>query len=248
MTNMPAAGYAARCAIEHPTLGVGLHFNLTLGQSMSGRASSIADAEGSLGTRRDLAIRSITGRIRAGDVHAELEAQYGAMRALGLSPSHVDSHQHVHAIPGVFAVVSAFAAEKRLPMRMPWKWKGHSDGKRLPRQLKEVVLSGTLRLLDRRRPKSIAVNDGFCSLFDLASAPDRQGIEAYRTVLAPYQSGFTELMVHPAYVDEELAGKTAITGMSHSEMSLLMDPGFPEMVKELGFRLTTFHELASRAN
>lgn len=245
MTNMPAAAYAAQCAREHPALGVGLHFNLTSGRPLGAAVgSSMVDRHGALLNRRDLALRAISGRLRAGDVRAELKAQHAAMRTLGLAPTHLDSHQHVHAIPGIFQVVAAFAAEHGLPMRMPWGWAGHAPGKRMARIVKERVMGTTLKLLDRDRPKSVLVNDGLCSVFDLGVPPEQLTLEHYRTLLAPYRVGVIELMVHPAYVDAALMSETAITGTSDAEQRLLMDPGFTSMAAALGYRLATFRDLA----
>ena len=245
MTNMPAAAYAAQRAQENPTLGVGLHFNLTSGRPFGAAlGSSMVDSHGALLNRRDLALRAISGRLRAGDVRAELQAQHAAMLALGLAPTHLDSHQHVHAIPGIFQVVAAFAAEHGLPMRMPWGWTGHAPGKRMARIVKERVMGTTLKLLDRVRDKSVPVNDGLCSVFDLGVPPEQLTLEHYRTLLAPYRAGVIELMVHPAYVDAALMSKTAITGTSDAEQRLLMDPGFTRMTAALGYRLATFRDLA----
>lgn len=245
MTNMPAAAYAAKRARENPSLGVGLHFNLTLGRPLAAPAgASVVDRGGALLNRRDLALRAITGRIRASDVREELYAQYDALLALGLMPTHMDSHQHVHAIPGIFQVVAAFAAEKGLPMRMPWGWIGQAPDKRMARVLKERVLGATLKYLDRIRPASVPVNDGLCSVFDLGIPPDQLTLSHYRTLLAPYRAGVVELMVHPAYVDEALMGKTAITGTSDAEQRLLLDPRFKSIATSLGFRLAMFSDLA----
>ena len=245
MTNMPAAAYAVQRARENPRLGVGLHFNLTSGRPLgSSENSTLVDGEGALLKRRDLAVRAITGRLRAGDVRKELQAQHAAMLALGLLPTHMDSHQHVHAIPGIFQVVTTFAAEHGLPMRMPWAWIGHAPGKRMARVLKERVLGTTLKILDRLRPASVRVNDGLCSVFDLGIPPGQLKLEHYRTLLAPYRAGVVELMVHPAYVDDALMAETAITGTSDAEQRLLMDPEFMNIAASLGYRLATFRDLA----
>jgi len=245
MTNMPAAAYAAERAKQSRELGVGLHFNLTLGRPLAGAPrSALVNRQGELFNRRDLSLRAITGRLRASDIREELEAQHGSMLALGLVPTHLDSHQHVHAIPGIFQVVAAFAAEKALPMRMPWGWIGQTPNKRLTRVVKERVLGATLRYLERSLPGSLPINDGFCSVFDLGIPPEQIRLEHYCTLLSPYRGGVVELMVHPAHVDDALMGKTAITGTSDAEQRLLMDPGFAAIAKTLGFRLATFRDIA----
>ena len=244
MTNMPAAQYAAQRAQENPALGVGLHFNLTLGRPLAAlHVNSLTDGQGALLSRRDLALRAITGRLRAAEIRNELDAQHAAMRALGLTPTHLDSHQHVHAIPGIFQVVANFAAERGLPMRMPWAWVGQADEKRLTRRIKERVLGTTLHVLARARPSSVPVNDGFCSVFDLGTPPAQLSLQEYIRLLSPYCSGVVELMVHPAHVDDALMGKTAITGTSDAEQRLLMDPAFAAIPSSLGFRLATFRDI-----
>ena len=242
MSTMPAAAYAAAEAHSNPGLCVGLHFNLTLGEPLT-RARGLLQPDGQLPDRGQLARAVLTGRIRASDIGAELQAQYLAMRALGLQPTHLDSHQHVHVIPGVFGEVARFAATNGLPLRMPWRWAGRTSGKTLKRRLKEGVLATTLSMLDRRRPNTVPTNNGFCSVFDLPIAADHLTVESYRVLLAPYRSGVIELMVHPAHIDEELMQKTAITSTSDTEAHLLTDPAFMALVKELGVELGGFGDI-----
>ncbi|MBN8264072.1 MAG: ChbG/HpnK family deacetylase [Xanthomonadales bacterium] len=243
MSSMPAADYAAELARSNPSLGIGLHFNLTLGNPLAGKASSIVDANGSLPTRRRLVQLAVTGRLRAEDIYAELEAQYSRIRILGISPTHMDSHQHVHAIPVVFKAFSTFASEHKLPIRMPWPWIGTVTGKRFRRRVKERILSMSLRHCSGMIPPGVRTNSGFCSVFDLPSLSSEPRIDAYRTLLAPYGHGVVELMVHPAYVDDELKDKTAITDISEMESKLLADDTLRRIAEELGFRLGTFRDL-----
>ena len=42
-------------------------------------------------------------------IHAELEAQMEVCRDHGISPSHVDSHMHFHAVPALGELVSSLA-------------------------------------------------------------------------------------------------------------------------------------------
>jgi predicted glycoside hydrolase/deacetylase ChbG (UPF0249 family) len=124
MSTQPAAAYAAVLAQAHKGLGVGLHFNLTLGVAASTTgASSITAATGKFFDRRELVLRAVGGTVSSREVRAELQAQYEAMLDFGLSPTHVDSHQHVHAVLPIFRVVSTFAAEHNLPLRLPRRWR-----------------------------------------------------------------------------------------------------------------------------
>lgn len=244
MSTQPDAAYAAGQSQVHERLGVGLHFNLTLGAAAAtSTASSITSSVGEFFDRRALMARAMTGRINARDVRRELDAQYQAMRDLGLAPTHLDSHQHVHAALPIFRVVSAFAAEHGLALRLPWRWRGTADGKHLVRKVKEKVMDISLRRCATVMPPSVRTNDGFCSVFDLGIPADQIRLEAYRTLLAPYKKGAVELMVHPADVDAELMEKTAITAVSREEYRLLQDPTFIAQVNDMGYRFATYAAL-----
>ena len=244
MSTQPDAAYAAGQAQVHERLGVGLHFNLTLGTASStSSASSITTSGGAFFDRRELMMRAVTGRIAGSDVGQELDAQYQAMRDLGLVPTHVDSHQHVHAALPIFRVVATFAAKHRLPLRLPWRWRGAVPGKRLMRRVKESVMDAGLRRCVAVKPPSVLTNDGFCSVFDLGVPADLIQLADYQTLLSPYTEGVVELMVHPAEVDDELMEKTAITGVSDAEYRLLQDPEFVALAQGMGYRFATYTAL-----
>ena len=89
------AGAGRRRPSASPGLGLGLHFNLTLGRPVSPpeTVASLVDAEGRFG--RDLAV--LQERARPDEVRRECEAQIEAFtRRFGRGPTHLDSHHHAH--------------------------------------------------------------------------------------------------------------------------------------------------------
>ena len=246
MSSMDAAEYAVRLAMQHPSLGVGLHFNLTSGRPLvaSPDGASLLGVSGEFISRGELLRKCLFGQIKAKQVSDELEAQYALMRNLGLMPTHVDSHQHVHAIPLIFRVLSQFANRLRIPMRMPWRWRGTATGKSIRRRVREIALDRVLHRCNARKPKGLPSNDGFCSVFDLDATPAELSLDSYTRLLQPYRSGVVELMVHPADVDAVLMGRTAITAISEVENRLLRMPGFAELVQASGFRLQSYRCLS----
>lgn len=244
MSTQPAAEYAVGQARLHEQLGVGLHFNLTHGRgSSAGSASSITRGDGSFLDRRQLVLRAVAGRVSVLDLSRELEAQYDAMRDLGLTPTHLDSHQHVHVIGPIFRVVTDFALRHGLPLRLPWRWRGAARGKPPVRRMKEAVMAFGLRRCVAAMPPQTLVNDGFCSVFDLGLSAGEIDIHAYQRLLAPYSEGAVELMVHPAEVDTELMEKTAITGVSAAEDRLLRNADFAVSMRGMGFQLDNYSRL-----
>lgn len=242
MANMDAAEHAAILARGNPTLGVGLHFNLTLGRPLSPRASvpSLVGDAGDFLPRRDLLRRWALNRIDSQEIQVELLAQLARMRQLGLEPTHFDSHQHVHSIPQVFRSVAELASAEGKAVRVTWKWAGRAGGKTLVRRATETSLGVMTSRCVARKPASLRTNTGLCSVFDLPMLPEQIDAACYEQLLAPYASGVVELMVHPAVVDAELASKTAITRVSAVEDRLLRTDAVQRIVAGRGASLGTY--------
>ncbi|HEY7141495.1 MAG TPA: ChbG/HpnK family deacetylase [Methylomirabilota bacterium] len=159
-------------------LGLGLHFNLTWARPVSpaGTVASLVDGEGRFG--RDLA--ALQARARPDEVRRECEAQIEAFtRRFGRGPTHLDSHHHVHRVPGVLDAVVDVVLGARLPLRS--QDAGFREG---------------------LRRHGIATTDAFVG--DARSEP-YWTTERLLDQLATLPLGLTELMCHPGYFDESLA-------------------------------------------
>ena len=103
MVRWPAAAAAAAYAHSHPRLSVGLHVDL--GESVFRGGAWVALYERV--DRRD-----------AGAVEAEIRAQLTLCRELlRREPTHLDSHQHVHAEEPVLSILEGIARELAVPLR-----------------------------------------------------------------------------------------------------------------------------------
>lgn len=248
MANMGAAAHAAQLAQENRGLGVGLHFNLTTGRPLSPpeQVCSLLRPDGSFLSRGQLILGALSGRLVAAHVVAELEAQLRRMRSWGLSPSHFDSHQHVHAIPLIFKALAEAARREGVPLRLPLQWPGRIKGKGFKRRLSEQALRWLLERSRRHLPQEVPVNDGLCSLFDLGISAESIAPTAYFRLLDAYDAGVIELMVHPAEVDAELASLTAITGVSACEDQLLRTAFLKDYLSSRGALLINYRDLAKQ--
>ncbi len=182
MVTMPAAEAAASLAKAHPALGVGLHFNLTLGAPLS----SISDVPSLVGRqgqfhRRPVAEKlAMAGRFKPAEIEIELLAQFRRFEAFGLAPTHIDSHQHIHIFPAVFDVVAGLCAERTLPLRMPWvSWQ--QGGAR--RFFRAWILGRLVKRNVARWSGRVKMNAGFGSVFDRVSLPEQVTLGTYRQIL-----------------------------------------------------------------
>ena len=113
-----AGGEAFAGAVElargRPELDIGVHLALTQTRPVC-RPETIPSLVGGDGkllpTWRSFAARYLRGRVRGSEVEIELRAQLSRVREAGLAVSHVDSHQHLHMLPGILPIVVKLAAE-----------------------------------------------------------------------------------------------------------------------------------------
>ena len=244
LVNAAETEHAAGIAREHPGLGVGLHFNLTLGKPILDvqKIPTLVDAHGLFYGRVRLARRLFLGQVRREHIALELQAQFERMQDLGLQPTHVDSHQHVHGFPPVFDAVASLCQERKLPMRMLWHIELPGRAPSLGRRLRLGVLDHMLSRNRARWSEKVRWNTGLGSVFDLGYTPHDIGLEHYQTILGGIQDGVFELMVHPVRDAKEVEGLTRIGLVGEAEWKFLKTGQLREAVVAAGFTLRNFQE------
>ena len=243
MVNMPAFDEALRLANEHPSLGVGLHFNITQGFPItnSAKVGSLLNEQGQfLGTSTALLRRWLTGRLRIQEIEIELRAQIEKVIQAGLRLTHIDSHKHSHALPPVCQVIANVIGDYgikavRLP-RERWQFPRHSPSKRLILQsLNALALAQLCRLSEARLNNK--TTDAFVGVSQTGFWSKPWLLELMRTL--PF--GITELMTHPGHHDAEL-GKmnTRLRESRANEFALLIDPEVIATVRENQIQLISY--------
>lgn len=118
--SLTAVGRAFEPAIAHcralPTLDVGVHLTLVAEQPLRSGGSSLVGNDGRFPAGAGAFLgRWLAGGIRRADVRAELAAQIERILDHGIRVTHLDSHQHVHALPGVLDIVLELAGRYQIP-------------------------------------------------------------------------------------------------------------------------------------
>jgi predicted glycoside hydrolase/deacetylase ChbG (UPF0249 family) len=188
---------------------VGLHLQLTDGEPCAEPSSvaTLLDGAGRFPRHwRDL------GRPDPEEVRREWNAQMERITGLGIRPTHLDTHHHVHRLPGVFAAFADIASAYGLPAR---------------------ALSP--RMADALRARGVACAD-FC---ETSWPGGRYEPEAFRAAVERAFDlvggrGAVELMCHPGYADEELARKSTYAAEREEELRALCDPRLRAVLEEAG--------------
>jgi len=238
MVHCPGWDDGVRQANATPTLGVGLHLNLLVGAPLAKVPSLTDRASGRFLPLTTIVLRALTGRIDSGEVAAECEAQLDALASAGIRCTHIDSHRHTHALPGIRRAVSALAAARGLPLRRPVESHFGPNGG-LASQLHRGVIAASWRATSigaarTRAPEhfagvSLQGSDGFAAQFI--------------TAIDALENGTTELMVHPGRVDGVLESLDGYTFERERELAALTSPQLRERLRRDDLALIGFRAL-----
>jgi hopanoid biosynthesis associated protein HpnK len=235
MANGPAFEDAVEQLQALPRLGVGVHLSLVGGEPVGDPQTvpTMLNRRGAfLGGWPAFIMRYLAGGIDLGELEREAAAQIERVLEAGIVPDHLDSHQHLHMLPGVFERIHALAQRYRVPVM------------RVPRE-PVVDLRGDLARpwgLARRQALRgvIAAQVGVCmngvrSVNACWGVADSCRLTTQRLLrfLRAVPEGASELICHPGTGRGE-------PGDRPRELAALTSPSAREAVRAAGITLTTF--------
>ena len=222
-----------------PGLGVGLHFNLTMGRPVSWGGSLCDARTGQFHSLGALLARACAGRLDPGDIAVECAAQLARLKSAGFVVTHVDSHRHVHILPGVWGPVAETARNAGVPvLRVPLEpWSVNAVNWRA--SLKKAAL----RLAWGVSSRAAAPLDRPDRFVGISLQGSRSFLARLLMVLDRLPPGTTELMVHPGYADTDLAAWDGYTAPRARELAALTRPEVRERFRGGRFRLIHFGAL-----
>jgi predicted glycoside hydrolase/deacetylase ChbG (UPF0249 family) len=211
MVAFPAAEEAAARLDEFPDLGVGLHVALTGVPSV-------------LPAKRLASLTDASGRFPAKpeglvqpepeDVLMEARAQLDRFRELtGRLPTHLDSHHHSHRHPVVCDALVILAREHDLPVR-----------------------NASPDVGARLRRDGVTTTDFFVEKFFGVDAR----LDVLIEILGGIRPGVTEIMCHPAHVDDELRSTSSYAVERERELEVLTSPRVLRAVQDFDLRPVHF--------
>ncbi len=252
MANGPAFEDARARARQNPSLGVGVHLVLIGGRPVAPpeQVASLLDAEGNLPRSLPALVARVTaGLIRPGHMQKELRAQIEKVRAAGIDPTHLDTHKHTHAHPGVMESVAHVArdcgiARIRRPfenLRDSWNFAG---GQRVA-SASQLASAAAARLAS-------GAFDAICRRYGLwtpgrflgLALTGRISAAVLRAMMDTVSEGSTEIMLHPGVCDAEL-GQTGsrLQAQRQRELAALLAQEPRRTLAQRDIRLITYREV-----
>lgn len=246
MAYMPAADEAVKIARQLPTLGVGVHLNLFEGSPVSKDASidCLLNDDGQFTySPLKLSVLSIAGHKIRNAIAAELAAQIQWVIDNGLSPTHLDSHKHIHSFPAIFPIVCRlarefeiaairFALEPKALSAMPWPLSSPGDKKRA----KKIR---TMAMINRIQNPDFLKTDALLGV----AHTGRIDVNFFRAVALYNTAATVEVMTHPGLLDGLDRSKTRLLHQRKVELEALCSEKTKQYLEDAGIKLVHYGQL-----
>jgi predicted glycoside hydrolase/deacetylase ChbG (UPF0249 family) len=216
------------------SLSPGLHLDLTWGPgAWCGNAGADKRRAAPVGNAARLTRLMVCGRVRRRAIVCALRRQFEEYIRTGLPLTHVDCHQHVHALPGLHSAVHSLCREfcapfLRVPQEAAW-------GMRKP-AVKRILLRA---FAVTRRAGSPVQSVGILG-------PGRWTVEGLTMVVRKMPPGVTEIVTHPGS-EGVVLGLDRLGRGRQDELMTLCDPRVARCIREEDVALVSFADIAKQA-
>ncbi len=235
----PGFGDAVARLGDAPDLGVGVHLAV-VGEDPpllgAREVPTLVDRRGDLRPSwRHFLPRAAAGQVDPDDLRREFSAQIERVAAAGITPTHLDTHQHLHLWPLVQRVVLDLATEHGIgAVRVP------TSAARSPLGLYVRRLSATLRR--NAAAEGLRTPDGFAGLDEAGALLVEPLVDAVDRLARPGGRS-AEIGCHPGRADDPERRRYRWGYAWPDELAALCSPAARAAVERSGFRLGSFADL-----
>ncbi len=227
----------AAYAKSHPDIDFGLHLTLTSERvyyrwgpvAPKDKVLSLVDENGYF--HHDWSPET---RIDPKDAEIELRAQIDRAYAMGIRPTHLDSHQYRLIASGkeLFEVFLRVAHAYKLPFFVTRDWFAENPYLALSLSANDIVLDHTVTISP--------------------SVPPEKWNDFYKAALRSIQPGVTEFVIHVAYADDEMKAATRErdtwgAAWRQRDFDFFTSEEFRRLFQEQNIKVVTWRQLAGAA-
>lgn len=235
-------------ARRHEELGLGVHFTLVDGHPIlpPEEIPSLVGSEGDfLPDHTALLKRYLKGGVNLEEVRRELAAQLQKIEATGIPISHVDSHQHMHTLPGIIDIVLDLAARAGIrAVRTPRTplFAGAFGG--LGQLVGRLGLSTLARLAAcKAHRRGLLTPDHFAGIVAGEAVSEGELLH----LIAHLPQGTTEVMMHPGTKNDVLQEDSGWQHDFESELAAILSPRVEAALQKAEVEPVNFCHLYSTA-
>ena len=231
-------------ARRHEALGLGVHFTLVDGNPIlppSEIPSLVAEDGRFLPDHTALLRRYLKGGVNLEEVRRELAAQLRKVEATGVPISHVDSHQHMHTLPGIIDIVLDLASSARIrAVRAPRTplFAGAFGG--LGQFVGRLGLSTLAQLAAvKAHRRGLAVTEHFSGIVAGEAFSEAELLK----LIAHLPQGTTEVMMHPGTDNSRLIPACDWEHDFEAEMQAIVSPKVRRMIADKAVKIVNYRDL-----
>ena len=148
-------------------------------------------------------------------IEEELRTQINKLKEVGIKPAFINSHQHLHLLPGIMDVVIKIAKENDINYVRLVNEPLHGKGK-LFRKIQLAFLNFLSKVARKKLKKAgLSYNDKFIGFLN-AGGLTADDLEFAKKI----KNGIVEIGCHPGYENEELRNKYKHWGKYNWEKEL----------------------------
>lgn len=235
-------------ARRHEELGLGVHFTLVDGHPIlpPEEIPSLVGSEGDfLPDHTALLKRYLKGGVNLEEVRRELAAQLQKIEATGIPISHVDSHQHMHTLPGIIDIVLDLAARAGIrAVRTPRTplFAGAFGG--LGQLVGRLGLSTLARLAAcKAHRRGLLTPDNFAGIVAGEAVSEGELLH----LIAHLPQGTTEVMMHPGMKNDVLQEDSGWQHDFEAELAAILSPHVGEALRKAEVEPVNFRHLSCTA-
>lgn len=227
-------------------LGVGVHLTLVASAPVGDpkKIASIVDAEGNFfSSYPEFIKKNFFGLISLDEVYQEFYAQISKVVSAGIHITHLDSHQHLHVLPGIIDVVISLAKEFRIKaVRVPAENYFFYDDFSFARYIGKCGLSFLAQRAKKKLQKENIISpDHFWGMMAGGNMNDIK----LNQIISTLPDGINEIMVHPGCNTSELQKVFDWQYNWEQELSALTDKNVLKSLQYNKIELVSFGALTN---
>lgn len=212
MMNMDEVGQALSLLKDNPLLRLGIHLVLTAGKPVCHDVASLTDERGSFRNQHELMAYA-----KPREIKKEFECQIEKLLSYGITPTHIDSHHHVHTHAEILPIVVELAQKLKVPVRM------------YRNDIQNYGLDGKIKHADCFSDRFYGDGLSVDTILDILEASSGCDV--------------VEIMCHPAYVDEKLMNESRYSLQRARELAVLTDPVLREALAARSIELINYTDI-----
>jgi len=249
-TSLMATGRAFDHAVAlcrtFPSLDVGIHLTLVAEKALLGQNSFLAGKDGRFpADLHKFLKRFLCRQIPLADIRAEWDAQIRRILDCGIRVTHMDSHQHLHALPGILKLTFELARQYHIPfVRIPLEDRllvrpvtAHG----LVRMAGAMALGASFRVARMHGQRATGFPSPRFLGFHEGGHLNPMNLERILKALTPGR--VYELMCHPGFTPEE-PGIRSWNYSHHTEFKTLTSPFIRSLITARRIGLCRFADLS----